>query len=209
MQSQMYQPKQFKTHNLDKSNIRDHDVWRYIFDRVLYPLENALLTAYGISPYMLHVGPEQQSNAVAQLSGSFDGEESGEVDDYHNDVRSSLNVVDRIEGQNASRSQCWTPDYNFPDTFTHSIRTRGESSPSSQKALWANLTAWPLSTTRTGTATATVMALANKYLEGRRDCYVLWVRRLIKDPKDPESTIAGSSDVPVPPPKVYESSKAD
>ncbi|KAL8376133.1 hypothetical protein RB595_007310 [Gaeumannomyces hyphopodioides] len=33
--------------------------------------------------------------------------------------------------------------------------------------------------------------------------------RLIKDPKDPESKIAGSSDVPIPPPKVYEGSKVD
>lgn len=33
--------------------------------------------------------------------------------------------------------------------------------------------------------------------------------RLIKDPGDPESKIPGSSDVPIPPPKVYEGSKVD
>ncbi|KAL8376135.1 hypothetical protein RB595_007311 [Gaeumannomyces hyphopodioides] len=77
------QPKQFKTHKLDKNNIQDHDVRRYIFDRILYPLEDALLTAYEISPHMLPLDPEQKGKAVAQLSGSFDGEEGGEVDEYH------------------------------------------------------------------------------------------------------------------------------
>ncbi|KAK2753984.1 hypothetical protein CKAH01_17523 [Colletotrichum kahawae] len=33
--------------------------------------------------------------------------------------------------------------------------------------------------------------------------------RLMKDPKDPESKIPGSSDTPIPPPKIYEGSKLD
>ncbi|KLU81029.1 hypothetical protein MAPG_00124 [Magnaporthiopsis poae ATCC 64411] len=77
------QPKQFKTHNLDKNNIRDDDVRRYIFDRILYPLEEALFTAYEIRPHMLLVDPEPQNKAVSGPWGSFDGEEDGEVDEYH------------------------------------------------------------------------------------------------------------------------------
>ncbi|KAF6831809.1 subtilase [Colletotrichum musicola] len=89
------QPKQFKTHNLDKANIRDNDIRRYIFDRVIYPLEEALFTAYEIKPHMLPAYSDQRK-AVVDGSGSFDGEEASQVDKYQR--AAAVEWTENLEG---------------------------------------------------------------------------------------------------------------
>ncbi|KAF7517069.1 hypothetical protein G7054_g13928 [Neopestalotiopsis clavispora] len=59
-------PSKFKKHRLDKKNIDDFHVRKYIFDRILYPLGDALRTTYEIQ---LHTLP---SSTGAKVASSLD-----------------------------------------------------------------------------------------------------------------------------------------
>ncbi|KAI0881978.1 subtilase [Annulohypoxylon maeteangense] len=66
-------PKEFRDNGLDKAVVKDFEVRKYIFERILYPLEDALCTAYEIQLNMLHkdIARVKQSRGV----GSFDHRE--------------------------------------------------------------------------------------------------------------------------------------
>lgn len=73
-------PKEFRKSNLDKASIKDPDVMKYIFERVLFPLDNALSTVYKIQSNRLHVDIDR-SKKVHEV-GSFDHNDEIGLDKY-------------------------------------------------------------------------------------------------------------------------------
>lgn len=69
-------PKEYTSQKLDKANISALEVRNFIFQRVLYPLEQALLIAYEVRPDMLL----EQSPEHGIPPGFFDGEDNDQVD---------------------------------------------------------------------------------------------------------------------------------
>ncbi|KAI0446279.1 subtilase [Xylaria telfairii] len=63
-------PAEFRNNGLDKPSVNDLDIRKYIFERILYPLEDALSTAYDIHSNTLHMDilGEEKASGV----GSFD-----------------------------------------------------------------------------------------------------------------------------------------
>ncbi|KAI1453627.1 subtilase [Annulohypoxylon moriforme] len=63
-------PKEFRSNDLDKKNIKDFEIRKYIFERILYPLEDALSTTYEIQLKTLHTDIARAKES--DRTGSFD-----------------------------------------------------------------------------------------------------------------------------------------
>ncbi|KAF9879163.1 hypothetical protein CkaCkLH20_03396 [Colletotrichum karsti] len=85
-------PKEFRNNMLDKMSVTDFEIRKYIFERILYPLQEALSTAYNIETGTLH---KEISQIKAGVTGSFDhqDEKGKEKRDAATAWRTHLNDV--------------------------------------------------------------------------------------------------------------------
>ncbi|KAI0543459.1 subtilase [Xylaria curta] len=63
-------PTELRNNGLDKTSVNDLEIRRYIFERILYPLEDALSTAYNIHSHALHADISRINKVGG--AGSFD-----------------------------------------------------------------------------------------------------------------------------------------
>lgn len=73
-------PKEFRDNVLDKTSVKDFEVRKYIFERILYPLEDALSTAYEIQLNTLHADIARAKEASGV--GSFDHQDENRQEKY-------------------------------------------------------------------------------------------------------------------------------
>lgn len=73
-------PKEFRDNMLDKISVGNFEIRKYIFERILHPLEDALSTAYEIQLNTLHAGISQRKELAG--IGSFDHQEEDGREKY-------------------------------------------------------------------------------------------------------------------------------
>jgi hypothetical protein len=73
-------PNEFRNNGLDKKSVKDVEVRKYIFERIMYPLEDALSTAYEIHLNTLHtnISRAKETSGV----GSFDHQDENRKEKY-------------------------------------------------------------------------------------------------------------------------------